>query len=84
MLKQVQEGRFFLLVSQTTLRELHQAPLYVRSLLQEMTPECYDINDDSSRITELRDAYLRTNVVGQASLLDAEHIAAARLSGGPI
>ncbi len=73
--EQVALGKFVLLVSDLTLRELEHAPREVRQVYAALgayesvrtTAECYG----------LRDAYLRAEVVGRASADDALHVAIA-------
>ncbi len=74
---EVRAGRFVLVLSATTLRELAGAPEAVRQVLAALADEPVEVIDPTPEIETLRDAYVAAGVVGPASLLDAEHIAAA-------
>ena len=78
--REVAAGKFLLLLSETTLRELAEAPVEVRRVLQELSPDDTEFIPHSEAIRELREAYLQAGVVGQAAADDAEHIAAASVA----
>lgn len=78
--REVKEGRFLLVVSLVTLRELRRSPEQVRQLLQELPSRSVEVLEDSPEIAQLRDAYMQAGVVGSASIDDAEHIAAATVA----
>ncbi len=73
-------GKFILLVSATTRRELALAPLAVRKVLTGLQPHVVETAPDSPEIPRLRDAYLKSGVVGKSASRDAEHIAAATVA----
>jgi hypothetical protein len=80
LLDEVRSGRFSLVISETMLRELSLAPDQVKSLLTTIPSnliETLHLNED---IEALRDAYLEARVVGNASRIDAEHIASASVA----
>lgn len=77
---QVRQGRFRLVVSDTTLLELQAAPQNVRNVLLELPPACVERVIATEEIDRLRDAYIAAGVVGPASRRDAEHIAAATVA----
>lgn len=77
----VRRGELRLVASSTTLRELADAPLSVRGLLEGLPPDSIEWVEWSDEIGALRDAYLEARVVGSASLLDAEHVATATVAG---
>ena len=77
---EVAAGRFLLVISDETVRELAQAPLAVRRVLEEVSPDDVEFVPDSDEIRQLRDAYLHAGVVGPACTEDAEHIAAASVA----
>lgn len=81
LIAETRQGRFILVISATTLRELEPAPAEVRKLVTDLAPDLVEPLDPSEEIEELRDAYLKAGVVGPASLLDAEHIAGATVAG---
>jgi len=78
--EQVRNGTFRLVVSDTTLLELTQAPEQVRRILAELPPENVEHVQLFRETQELRDAYIAQGVVGPASARDAEHIAAATIA----
>lgn len=84
LFEQVRSGRFTLLVSQTALEELIDAPAEVRDVLTSMPEERLEVLDLSAEILALRDAYINHGVVGPDSLLDAEHIATATIARADI
>ena len=67
-------------ISDLTLRELDDAPSSVRDLLEEIPAEHkqFIILDDESR--ELAIHYIREGSIGEASLVDAQHIAIATVN----
>ncbi len=78
--QEVREGRIRLVVSDTTLLELTEAPERVRRLLADLPTDSLErffVGEDTERP---RDAYLAHGVVGPASSRDAEHIAAATVA----
>jgi hypothetical protein len=77
---EVRAGRFMLVLSATTLRELAGAPEAVRQVLAALADERVEVIDPTPEIETLRDAYVAAGVVGPPSLLDAEHIAAASVA----
>ncbi len=77
---EAQAGRFVVVISDVTTRELQEAPEEVRQVLVQLPEgqvEEFMIDDE---VTALRDAYLAAGVVGVASEADAEHIAAATVA----
>lgn len=77
---QVRTEMFRLVVSDTLLREMRDAPAAVRSLLTELPVTVLERIGLSSEIDALRDAYLNAGIVGPAAQRDAEHIAAATVA----
>ncbi len=77
---EIRAGRFTLVVSSVTLRELLDAPEDVRQILASMSAESVENFADCPEIVELRDAYIEAGVVGPGSLEDAEHVAAATVA----
>jgi hypothetical protein len=76
----IKTGRFTLVISATTLRELDQAPNEVQKVLDELPPKNVEIIESSDEITYLRDAYLEAGILNPESLSDAEHIASASVA----
>lgn len=81
LFQEIKNGKFTLVISGTTSRELNDAPQTVQDVLTGLPPEMVEIIDLSEEIYALRDAYLKAAVVGPASEADAEHIAAATVAG---
>ncbi len=78
--REVQQGRFVLVVSDVTTRELVEAPEQVRRVLADLPPESIETIEVDDEAAALRDAYIAAGVLGPASGADAEHIAAATIA----
>jgi predicted nucleic acid-binding protein len=78
---EIRSGRFDILVSETTLRELQRAPDYVRQVLADVPEDRLMSMALSEEVEALRDAYVDALVVGASAILDAEHIASASVAG---
>ena len=81
---EIRRGRFTLILSATTLRELEDAPTCVRQVVGNIPAGLVEYIALSAAVTVLRDAYLRAGVLGPASVRDAEHIAAATVAGADL
>ena len=77
---EVKSGRFTLVVSSVTLRELLDAPEDVRRILASLPADNVESFPDCPEIVELRDADIEASVVGPGSREDAEHVAAASIA----
>jgi len=77
--RQVQEGRFRLVISAVVRRELSGAPLRVRKLYTDMLPEAeiVEVGEDAVRLVA---AYLRAGIVSPKWSDDALHVALATVS----
>jgi predicted nucleic acid-binding protein len=73
--EQVSSGKFVLLISDLTVRELENAPREVREFYSTLTD--YESVSATDECYVLRDAYLRADVLGRASADDALHVAIA-------
>jgi predicted nucleic acid-binding protein len=80
----IREGRFKLVLSEVTFRELGGAPQEVRELLSTIPVEYQERIASSDAVESLRDAYVEEGVVGPASRVDAWHIAAATLAAADL
>ena len=78
--KEIQKGKFILVLSTTTMRELEEAPEDVKKILSEIPVDNVELIKFSNEIKELRDAYLHANILSKASIYDAEHIASASVA----
>ncbi len=82
--QEVQDGRFLLIVSELTLRELDRAPERVQTVLKGLDPSHLELPETSVEIGRLRDAYLNAGILGPSSANDAEHVAGATVAGADI
>lgn len=76
----VKNGKFILVVSNTTLRELNEAPNYVQQILADLPHDMVEIVKDLEEVGSLRDAYIKAKIIGSANKADAEHIAFASVA----
>ncbi len=74
--KMVRDGRFRLLVSDLSRREIDEAPPIVRSYYDDLL-EYMQFAELDARALALRDAYVAAGVVGPRSMDDAAHVAIA-------
>ena len=79
--RQVQAGRFALVIAAVVLRELDSAPGHVQEMLAQLPKENVETIELSEEVRRLRDAYVEMRVVGPASVDDAEHVASASVAG---
>lgn len=77
--RQVQVGRFQLVLSALVRYEIDSAPVQVRQLFEEVVTTS-DVPDILEEAILLRDAYLQEGIVGRASVADALHVAHATVS----
>ena len=77
LFKDVTVGKFIVVVSDTTFKELADAPEKVQNVLGNLPKEQVEYVSQTDEVYELRDAYLDAGVVGPKSRQDAEHIATA-------
>ncbi len=78
--REVQAGRFVVVISDVTTRELLEAPEEVRLVLAELPEEQVEEIAVDDEVIDLRNDYLAAGVVGPASEADAEHIAVATIA----
>ena len=76
----IQEGRFTLVLSGTTLEELDQAPARVQRMVKALPQWAVERVFLTREMETLRDAYISAGVVAESSLYDAEHIASATVA----
>jgi predicted nucleic acid-binding protein len=76
----IQDGKFILVISATTLRELERAPSKVQKVLNGLPPTNVEIIESSDEISFLRDKYLEAGILDPESDADAEHIASASVA----
>ncbi len=70
-------GKKIAVVSNITLKELKQAPEYIRNKLEEIPKENIEYVALSEEAEELARKYIEGGVISSSFLLDAEHIAIA-------
>lgn len=80
LFEKVREEAFRLVVSQTTLDELDEAPKRVQEVLHCLPPDRVELIKPSPEIVALREEYLKAGIVGPSSKGDATHIAAATIA----
>jgi len=78
--QEIKTGKFILVLSATTLRELHGAPEQVKDIITDIPIPNIEIIPESDEIDDLREAYLDAGIVGSSSADDAEHIACASVA----
>jgi len=76
----VQRGRFVLLVSDISRKEMAGAPTQVQSLFDQMLPYLEVVPVDAE-VLRLRDAYLSAGILSEKWADDAGHVAAATIGG---
>jgi len=76
----VKMGRIFVLTSDFVTRELEPAPDRVRGLVRALPSSCLvDVNISEAAL-HLRNSCLRARILGQASIVDATHVAIATVA----
>ena len=78
--EQVRNGNFKIVVSETVIAELVNAPEQVKEVFYLLPQENVEVIPVTDEIKTLRDAYIRAGVLGKSSMEDAEHIAAASIA----
>ena len=77
----VHRGFFEVLLSAETLRELAEAPNWVKDIWRELPLDSTEEIPLSNEVNELAGAYIEAKVLGKASESDALHVAAATVAG---
>ncbi len=78
------QGRYTLVLSEHTLRELAGAPERVRRWLQEVPEPNRIILTDSDEADSLAEAYLAHRIVGPGSRADCLHVALATVAAADV
>jgi predicted nucleic acid-binding protein len=73
-------GKVVLLISDVVLRELENAPEFVRNLVSTLPDSCIERVYSDKESFELRDAYLEAKILGTKWLDDMTHVAIATVS----
>lgn len=77
---EIKAGRLSLVISPIVLAELDRAPKKVQEVLASLPPESVELIDFSSDVSELRNAYIKAEIITPESAADAEHIAYASVA----
>jgi predicted nucleic acid-binding protein len=80
----VRRGEFVVLLSAVTVRELLRSPQGVQAVWLALTAEQTEEVPVTSEVRELADEYVRAGVLGEGSITDALHVAAATVSGADL
>jgi predicted nucleic acid-binding protein len=80
----VDRGEFLVLLSAETLRELSRSPESVQAQWRALTPEQTEEVALTREVRDLAAEYVRAGVLGQASMADALHVAAATVAGADL
>jgi len=78
--RDVVNGRFVIVVSAETVRELQDAPEAVRDVLRTMPAPCLERVVIDREVERLARQYVEAGIVGPASQSDALHVAAATVA----
>ena len=82
--ERVRRGDFVVLLSPETLRELGRSPASVRAVWQALPAEQVEYVPLSPETKDLAAEYVRAGVLGEASMADALHVAAATVAGASV
>lgn len=77
---EVREGRYSLILSEITARELKGAPQKVRQFVADFPEKCYEVLTFTDEMAELRDAYIKAGVLEPKWIDDAAHVAVATVA----
>ena len=80
LIERSRAGTALLVISDTTLAELAGAPAKVRSVLEDLPPECLELVLQDDQSEALAEQYIRHEVVSHRMLADAQHIAVATIA----
>jgi hypothetical protein len=80
----VRQKKYVVLLSSVTLEELSRAPLEVQRVLDNLPPDSIVQFTPDAEARVLADAYLAAGILGSASWVDANHVAAATVSGADL
>ena len=82
--RQVRKGKYIVILSDETLRELARAPEPVRKIWRELPSEAVEEVTVNNDIVELSEAYIKTGVLAGSSISDALHVAVASVVGADL
>ena len=82
--RQVKRGKYVLLVSRLTTDELEDAPEDVSQVMKGLSPDQIEPITLSEEVRDLAEEYIKNGVLGEASIDDATHVAAATVAGADL
>ena len=80
LMEAVQSGHFVVLLTDTVIDELVDAPEPVRRVLEEIQEDTVEHLELTPEVLTLRDVYLEAGIVGRRYRGDAAHVAAATVA----
>jgi hypothetical protein len=80
----VRQKKYVVLLSSVTLEELSRAPQEVQRVLESLPPDSVVQFTPDAEARALADAYLDAGILGSASRVDANHVAAATAAGADL
>ena len=81
LMQRCARGEMTLVISAVSLQELERAPQDVRDVLQFVGADNIEVIAITDKIRELADRYVESGALGKGMRADAQHIAAATVSG---
>lgn len=73
--QQAREGKFTIVLSDVTFRELLKAPEQIRELPTALPPESLEFTELTAEQTQLADKYIEEGALSEKYYSDAQHIA---------
>lgn len=80
----VRQGKYVVLVSAETLKELSRSPATVQTVLMNLNPNQVEEVEINQEVLELAQEYIGNNVLKQTSIGDALHVASASVAGADL
>jgi predicted nucleic acid-binding protein len=80
----VHSGKFSVILSEQTLKELSLSPDLVQAVWQNLPPDLVENIPIDNEVSELANEYIIAKVLGEASIGDALHVAAASVAGADL
>jgi len=82
--EQVGRGAFVVLLSRLTTDELEEAPAQVSGVIRGLSPGQVELVALNEEVKNLAEEYVKAGVLGESSLDDATHVAAATVAGADL
>jgi predicted nucleic acid-binding protein len=82
--EQVRRGAFVVLLSRLTTDELEDAPAEVSRVIRGLSPEQVEPVPLNEEVRNLAEEYIKAGVLGEGSIDDATHVAAATVAGADL